>query len=74
MCTIRQKPEKTIHCIVWSKALFEGLYGSKDQQNIIEDIVENITMARKEGNVDHFLGLLFKKIFNDEVATLKESL
>lgn len=30
VCTIRQKPDKIIHCIVWSKALYEGLYGSKD--------------------------------------------
>ena len=59
---------------MWSKALFEGLYGSKDQQNIIEDIVDQILVARKEGNVDNFLKLLFKKIFNDEVATLQSSL
>ena len=31
VCTIRQKPEKTIHCITWAKALFEGLYGEKGQ-------------------------------------------
>lgn len=43
MCTIRQKPEKLIHCIVWAKALFEGLFGPKEQSNnIIEDIIAEI--------------------------------
>ena len=30
VCTIRQRPDKLIHCIVWAKALFEGVYGAKD--------------------------------------------
>lgn len=44
VCTIRQRPEKPIHCIVWAKALFEGLYGPKEavSQNIIEDIIEDL--------------------------------
>ena len=42
MCTIRQKPDKLIHCIQWAKAFYEGLYGEKGQQNILEDIIEQI--------------------------------
>lgn len=46
VCTIRQKPEKMIHCIVWAKALFEGLFGAKENSNnIIQDIVEEIHQA-----------------------------
>ena len=32
-----------IHCIVWAKALFDGLFGPKEQSNnIIVDIIEQI--------------------------------
>lgn len=52
VCTIRQKPEKIIHCIVWAKALFEGLYGPKEAatQNIIEDIIEDLEKARSSAS------------------------
>jgi ubiquitin-like 1-activating enzyme E1 B len=29
-CTIRQKPEKLIHCIVWAKFLYDGLFGPRE--------------------------------------------
>jgi hypothetical protein len=37
-----------IHCIVWAKALFDGIYGPKESanQNIIEDIIEDLEKAR----------------------------
>jgi hypothetical protein len=66
VCTIRQKPEKLIHCIVWAKALYEGLYGGKDKQNIIEDIVESITQARTQGDTDSFVRLVFDSLFFNE--------
>jgi len=41
-CTIRQKPDKMIHCIVWAKALYEGLFGPQEQSSIndLNDLVE----------------------------------
>jgi ubiquitin-like 1-activating enzyme E1 B len=27
VCTIRMRPEKPIHCIVWAKMLFEAFFG-----------------------------------------------
>jgi hypothetical protein len=41
-----------IHCIVWAKALFEGLYGPKEAatQNIIEDIIEDLENARNKAS------------------------
>jgi len=76
VCTIRQKPEKIIHCIVWAKALYEGLYGSKDQasSNIIEDILEELEQARKGENQVRFAEILFDRMFNNEPANLKKSL
>ena len=76
MCTIRQKPEKTIHCIVWAKALFEGLYGSKEAatQNIIEDIIEDLEKARQASNETknhtEFAKILIDKLFGLEPENL----
>lgn len=75
MCTIRQKPERLIHCIVWAKALFEGLFGSKEQSNnIIEDIIAEIHSSAS--NSDHFnhATIIFKRMFEVEVRSLLENL
>ena len=76
VCTIRQKPEKLIHCIVWAKALFEGLYGSKDMasQNIIEDIIEELDEARKSSDKIQFAQVLFDRLFSKEPQHLLSSL
>lgn len=80
MCTIRQKPEKTIHCIVWAKALFEGLYGSKEAatQNIIEDIIEDLEKARLKSdetkNHTEFAQILIDKLFGLEPENLQKTL
>jgi hypothetical protein len=61
VCTIRQKPDKIIHCIVWAKALFEGLFGAKDSQGsgFIEDIIEELEEARKNPDQIAFAAILF---------------
>jgi hypothetical protein len=42
-----------IHCIVWAKALFEGLFGPKEQSNnIIEDIIQEINSAQDVTSTD----------------------
>jgi len=80
VCTIRQKPEKLIHCIVWAKALFEGIYGPKEAvtQNIIEDIVEDLEKARENsaqsGNHLEFAQILIDKVFGDEPENLKKTI
>jgi hypothetical protein len=45
MCTIRQKPEKLIHCIQWAKYLYDGLFGPPSSGNI-EDIIEELEVAK----------------------------
>ena len=80
VCTIRQKPEKIIHCIVWAKALFEGLYGPKEAstQNIIEDIIEDLEKARSSasetGNHTQFAQILIDKVFGLEPDNLMKTL
>ena len=39
VCTIRTRPEKPIHCVVWAKLLFETMFaGTSD--NDMSDMVE----------------------------------
>lgn len=38
VCTIRMRPEKPIHCIVWAKLLFEVLFGPENDDNDLKDL------------------------------------
>ena len=56
-----------IHCIVWAKALFEGLYGPKEQSNnIIDDIIQELQEASSSPNPLNFAYILFDRVFNKE--------
>ena len=72
MCTIRQKPEKLIHCIVWAKALFEGLFGPKEQSNnVIEDIIAEISSSTSASNDKiAYSQIVFDRVFGQEVQVL----
>ena len=69
VCTIRQKPEKLIHCIVWAKALYEGLFGPKEQSNnIVEDIVQELQAT--EGDRLVHAKIVFQRLFQKEIEQL----
>jgi hypothetical protein len=72
VCTIRQKPEKLIHCIVWAKALFEGLFGPKEQSNnVIEDIIAEISSSTSASNDKiAYSQIAFDRVFGQEVQVL----
>ena len=75
MCTIRQKPEKLIHCIVWAKALYEGLFGPKEQSNnIIEDIIAEITKSAQGDDRLSFTQVVFDRVFGHEVQVLIDNI
>ena len=75
MCTIRQKPEKLIHCIVWAKALYEGLFGPKEQSNnIIEDIIAEITKSAQGDDRLSFAQVVFDRVFGHEVQVLIDNI
>ena len=71
VCTIRQKPEKIIHCIVWAKALFEGLFGPKDStgSGFIEGIIEELNEARNS-DLLVFAQIIFLRLFLGEPEQL----
>ena len=74
MCTIRQRPEKLIHCIVWAKALFEGIFGAKDgASQIFEDIIEELDAARRSNAQESFVEILFDRVFDREPRHLIEA-
>lgn len=49
VCTIRMRPEKPIHCIVWAKLLFEVLFGPENDDNDLKDLAE---LAKKNDVID----------------------
>ena len=75
MCTIRQRPDKLIHCIVWAKALFEGVYGGKDAgaSQIFEDIIEELDAARKGNDQEAYVEILFDRVYHREPQHLIDS-
>ena len=73
MCTIRQRPEKLIHCIVWAKALFEGVYGPSGGGQVFEDIIEELESARKDNDLAGFVKVLFDRVYGKEPQHLIDS-
>lgn len=60
---------------MWAKALFEGLFGPKENStNIIQDIVDEISASG--GSDDHLkqAQIIFDRVFGQEVRVLKENL
>lgn len=51
VCTIRANPSKPIHTIVWSKQLFERIFGKvRPEEEIIAELEENFAEEGKEEN------------------------
>ena len=52
---------------MWAKALFEGLYGPKEESNnILDDIIQELSDASAHSNPLHFAFILFDRVFNKE--------
>jgi len=51
VCTIRHTPDKPVHCVVWSKAVYAALFGPPDEENIMADVKIELGDAVKEAQV-----------------------
>lgn len=71
VCTIRNTPDKPIHCIVWAKAAFLAMFGSQEDKghNIMSDL------KLPENSEDSLTAeKVFRKLFHqDIVISLKET-
>ena len=45
VCTLRSRPEKAIHCIMWAKLLFEVFFGVDNEDNDLNDLKEFLKTA-----------------------------
>lgn len=78
MCTIRNTPKETIHCIVWAKFLFNQLFG--EQELLGDDVSVGVipdndklpilTARQWAVNNDYEPLKLMKKIFIDDIEYL----
>ena len=61
---------------MWAKALFEGLFGSKEKasSNIIEDIIDELEEAKKSNEDTKYAQVLFDRLFSKETGNLIQSL
>lgn len=38
MCTIRNSPERPVHCVAYAKSLYDGIFGTDNSNPIVEEI------------------------------------
>lgn len=50
VCTIRSTPEKPVHCVVWAKFLYELIFGSDDDGNVLKDLDMDMGRAASEAS------------------------
>ncbi|CAL8466635.1 g6171 [Coccomyxa elongata] len=83
VCTIRNTPDKPIHCIVWAKELlFARLFGRPDQVTDLDEgeNKEEGEEAREEGpsaflrqdgeSVEAYAARIFKRVFTDDIENV----
>jgi hypothetical protein len=60
---------------VWAKALYEGLFGPKEQSNnIIEDIISEIAHNVKGDDHISYAQIVFDRVFGHEVQVLIDNI
>ena len=57
-----------MHCTIWAKQLFDVLFGPKDDEGIMKDILDTIDKDDKNKNEK-----VFSNLFFEEMKKLKEA-
>ncbi|XP_954586.1 ubiquitin-activating enzyme e1, putative [Theileria annulata] len=73
VCSIRQIPEKPTHCIAWARMLYQLLFGTPDNNNLLTDL--SVPTLPDLNNLDEpvvvdYLNRIFDFLFNSEVKSL----
>lgn len=72
ICTIRSRPDKPIHCIVYAKAFYESFFGGEDTYSLREELkYEKLLSKSLEEYCDEELkeiGMaIFTKMFDERI-------
>lgn len=51
-CTIRSTPEKPVHCLTWSKNLYDLCFGPEDESNLLSDLAAEMRQFQAQDVVD----------------------
>ncbi|UKK00087.1 ubiquitin-activating enzyme E1 [Theileria orientalis] len=73
VCSIRQIPDKPTHCIAWARMLYQLLFGTPDNNNLLTDLsVPTLPPAENlnEASVVEYINRIFNFLFNSEVESL----
>lgn len=74
VCSIRQIPEKPTHCIAWARMLYELIFGTPDNNNLLSDLSlptlpDTNTISEKKA--EEYVENIFNFLFNSEIKALE---
>ncbi|KAK1441722.1 SUMO-activating enzyme subunit Uba2 [Babesia gibsoni] len=75
VCTIRQMPENAEHCIAWARKLYELLFGTPDEGNVLNDLnIPQLPISGMSTEVDayYWVKRAFNYLFNQQIMELIE--
>lgn len=67
VCTIRNTPEKPVHCVVWAKYVFSALFGPDSGSQDDNPMADLRKVISSEQNGLDFAKKLFNKLFKESV-------
>ncbi|GFE55351.1 ubiquitin-like 1-activating enzyme E1 B [Babesia ovis] len=73
VCTIRQIPEKPEHCVAWARHLYELMFGTESNSNVLSDLALPVIPA-VDGLTEHiahkWVRDVFTFLFDTQISSL----